>query len=340
MTQVDVVSVLQKFLLEHKELHPLTHFRTAIEATKNRIRRATLGEPLKGLALRCSGAAFDAFFMGNVCSWKVFHISRALVAAFESVNPVAVAALTRSLIEHLASLCFVCHEIGKLLHSLEGQNSPPKVSAALTRAELVLTRAYYGESSKSKGPKKAEAIHVNDCLTVLEYEVADIYDVYDYLCEYVHPNHGSNRLVSRGELGCGDLEPEAGQLNATIVRIASYCSSALRHFEDVELRLARLCVLLEELSERALAPGCRMENWLSRRPAKPDGDGKTKETAFFFPKARTNGEAVAMIYKFFEDSGIRTTGIKKIGAVENDFIFDVFPTEKGTIWFKIPIAKR
>ena len=49
-------------------------------------------------------------------------------------------------------------------------------------------------------------------------------------------------------------------------------------------------------------------------------------------------EAVSMIYRYLEAEGIQIIGPKSIGAIEGGFIFDVFPTARGPIWFKDPMS--
>jgi len=55
-------------------------------------------------------------------------------------------------------------------------------------------------------------------------EITDIGEVYDFLCEYVHPNYGSNALVSTGVLGAGRLNPPADSHRETIDRLLQYCA--------------------------------------------------------------------------------------------------------------------
>ena len=169
----------------------------------------------------------------------------------------------------------------------------------------------------------------------MKKRVGDITDVYDYLCEYVHPNHGSNTLVARGEIGRGELEPDASHLANVLDRMCGYCVCAIKAVQELELEGAITCMLVSDLSKRAVKRGATVRNVFAKRPAKPEGDGKSKETAFHFPRARTPQEAIGMIYEYLESEGIEVPR-QEIGAVEGGFIYDVFPTRAGRIWFKIP----
>lgn len=96
---------------------------------------------------------------------------------------------------------------------------------------------------------------------------------------------------------------------------------------------------LQDYVNRSLTPGAKVSNVFSRKAAKPEGDGKTKETAFFFPKARTSGETIDMIYRYLRDSGIEETGTMATDYGKDGYLYDVFETTHGKIWFKTPPMK-
>lgn len=331
--QQNATDAAETFLAEHLELHPFKEIRDQLDRAKSALASVS-DDAVRELARRLARCTHDAFFMGQVCSWKFFHLVRAFLSSLKSNNAVSLAAITRSMVEHVASLAFTCDALENLKRSIDGQNSKAKISTALERAEQRLKRSYYGYSPKWKEEDKLEAIHVEDCLDVLEKQVADIRDVYAYLCEYVHPNHGSNRMVSHGELGLGNLEPDPTELATTTDKIANYGVNAIATFSDVEIDIAKLCIVIDDLASRAKGRGVTLGNWLSKRSAKPRGDGKSKLTAYEFANARSAGEAIAMIYDFLSNEGIEVNKPKRIGGIEQGHIYDIFPTTKGDLWFR------
>jgi hypothetical protein len=88
----------------------------------------------------------------------------------------------------------------------------------------------------------------------------------------------------------------------------------------------------------ALIPKQRIGSIFVERILTCEGDGTSKDRAIVFSKARTPLEAVSMIYRYLEAEGIQIIGPKSIGAIEGGFIFDVFPTARGPIWFKVPMS--
>jgi hypothetical protein len=302
-------------------------------------RLGTVGEPLRTVAERIFKICRDGFFLIRVGELKISYLAEALQHSIEVGNPLSLASDTRGLIEHLAALMFVSETLDRLLEALDGQGSESKINEALGRAEGTLRRSYYGKSPK--GSAKGEtAPHIeSECLAALEKSAPDIREVYGYLCDYVHPNFGSNLLVSTGELGRGRLNPPADFHKDTIDQICRYCSRAMLLLKENTIRISAPLSRLQDLMDRCLVGGSKITNVFSRRSASPQGDGLTKETAFFFAKARTSSEAVELTYRFLRESGIELGGDKHIGGVENGFIYDVFPTSKGRLWFKIPMMK-
>jgi hypothetical protein len=63
------------------------------------------------------------------------------------------------------------------------------------------------------------------------------------------------------------------------------------------------------------------------------GDGRTKETAIFFKKARTHQEAIEAFYNYLKSENIVMKNRQQAG-IEDDFLFDVVATNKETVWVK------
>jgi hypothetical protein len=108
---------------------------------------------------------------------------------------------------------------------------------------------------------------------------------------------------------------------------------------DVAIHISASLMAIKDLVDRCSSKGAKIANVFSRRRATPEGDGQSKETAFFFPKARTAVEAIDMTRRYLKESGIRQTGNRKTAGVGEGFIYDVYPSSRGRLWFKIPMLK-
>jgi hypothetical protein len=289
-----------------------------------------LGEPLKSIASRLFSIADQGFFLFQVCEWKIDFIAEALIHSIEAKNPIALANNTRALIEHLAALVAIVKELNKLLAKLRGQGQEISIRSALEKTEIFIYRSYYGKSSKLANEPHEQALHVNELIKTLKDEVPDIEDVYDFLCEYVHPNHDSNALVSTGRLANGRLNPPEEYHQETLDRLRGYCSLSMLLLKKRGIEHVSTFIKLQNLVDLCSARGATVNNVFAIKKPIPDGDGKSKETAYFFRKARTAAEAIDLSHEFIEVEGYDVKR-KEIGGLGDGVIFDVYHTDKGTI---------
>jgi hypothetical protein len=334
-------SLLREYRERRERFRIFDDFESAISKMSESVERGneTTAEPLKTLGNRLFRICVDAFFLIQVCEWKINYLAEALLHSIEVRNPISLASNTRGVVEHMAALTFVAETLEKLRVGLDGQGSESKINDALNKAETTLKRAYYGRSPKVSGKNEAAPHIESDCLAALEKFVPEIREVYDFLCEYVHPNYGSNLLVSTGQLGKGRLNPPASYHQEIIDRICRYCSLALLTLKNKSVEFTSPIIRLNDMVERCLVKNAKITNAFAKKGAVPQGDGQSKETAFFFKNARTSVEAVELTYRYLQECGVRPTGDKEIGAVEEGFIYDVFPTTEGRLWFKTPAMK-
>lgn len=296
-------------------------------------------DPLKSVAENLFKISDQTFFLFQVIEWKIDYLAEGLLHSIQSRNPLSLAINARSLVEHIATIALVGSKINQLEEALRGQQSEATIMKELERGKKFLNQAYYGKSPKVAGEKEVKSIHINDSLKVLSQEIKNIEEIYDFLCEYVHPNYGSNLLVSTGKLASGKLNPPEEFHRETLDklrRICSYCMLYLR--EEVTGHLASP-IRIQALIDRCFTRGVTLQNVFSIKEAKPVGDGKSKETAYYFPKARTPQEAIQLTYQYLQSEGYDLSGIKEIGGIEDGYIYDIHHTDKGKIWVKIPQLK-
>lgn len=297
-----------------------------------------LDEPLKTIATKLFSITDKGFFLFQVCEWKLDYLAEALIHAIDAKNPLALANNARALVEHLAALVAIVEELELLEISLRGQGQEKAINDALGKTEKFIHRGFYGKSPKLTNDKNEQALHVNDCLRALKKEVADIEDVYDFLCEYVHPNHGSNLLVSTGELGSGRLNPPEEFHRETLDRLRRYCSLCMLFLREGGVQHGSVFIRLQDLLELSFSPNAKVANVFSIKAPQPEGDGKSRDTAFFFPKARTTMEEIKLSHEFLGNEGYNIQK-RENGGVTDEFIYDVYTTDKGTVWFKVTLMK-
>ena len=333
--------LIKGFLDTQQGSEPFGDYDATMKALRERHQEsmAYVEEPLTGIANHLFEVSDQAHFVFQVLNWKIYYLAKGLGHAIETENPMTLAINARSLLEHIATCSSVGRRIQKLESDLDGQQSEKKILASLESMQSYLKRAYYGSSS-GESDREVTVIHINDALRDLEKEISNARELYDSLSEFVHPNYGSNRLVSSGELASGHLKLSE-ELNRELLdrlrRICSYCFIYLKnnitgHFAG-PLRL-------QAILELCFVRGVKLSTVFAKKQPKPTGDGKSKETAYFFPKARTAPEAMKLQNEFLKSEGLEVTGLKQSGGFKEDFIYDVYPTTIGNIWFKAPVGEN
>jgi len=66
------------------------------------------------------------------------------------------------------------------------------------------------------------------------------------------------------------------------------------------------------------------------------GDGKTKESAIYFTNANTFVDHIEMQQLYLKQRNIETNTTRNIGEVNDKYMYDVYETKKGNLWFKVP----
>jgi hypothetical protein len=98
MTEIQPTAIesANKFLAEHVELHRFKEIRGQLERASSALASVS-DDAVCGLAQRLLRCTYDAFFMGQVCSWKVFHLVRAFASSLETKNAVSLEPISKSL---------------------------------------------------------------------------------------------------------------------------------------------------------------------------------------------------------------------------------------------------
>ena len=163
--------------------------------------------------------------------------------------------------------------------------------------------------------------------------ILDIKSGYDRLCEFVHPNYGSNQLVSTGTLGSGSighgttiLAPELERAFDLIEQCAKLAQNDFN--KEIAHHLGKLSSWIEIASE----DGAKLSQVFSTRVAFV-GDGRAKSTALYFQKARTQTEAIEAFYAYLETEKL-VMHRRQLDAVEEGFLYELVYTDQGVLWVK------
>lgn len=270
------------------------------------------------------------FYVQLAFEKKTEEVAKGLLDALSANNLVVQLNLSRALVEHVASIAHQVECMKRAVNEIQKTQSQDKAQSVTERHFKVLDRLYYGGNL---GLAREKKIHVNDMLKSAAKHWSEVGAVYERLCEFVHPNFGSNLLVSSGELGRGQvgnishLAKDEIAFLAPSVETAANLSATLRlESTGYLLRVNQWVELVADTAPNSLA-----EVFTVRTATM--GDGSSKENAISFKKARNHMEAVEAFYAWAAKQKIEIYK-RKLAGVENGWLFDVAATSKGAIWVK------
>ncbi|MEL0621251.1 hypothetical protein [Psychrobacter proteolyticus] len=331
---------LREFVAEIEETGFLRNHDERFSEVRDQVekRSSKLSPPLNMVSKRLYHIADSTFYCIELFNYKFSLLAQAIIHSIETENPLSLANNTRSLLEQLAVLIYLVNNVSKMLDNLKNQGSIEKIDKIISKSEEVLNRVYSGEGKNNSKSKSDEAIHINDAIKELTKEITDANDTYDYLCEFVHPNYGNNLLVSSGELGKGTIEKK--RLDHKNIQSIIICSYSIFEFLNTKKIFHPVITWnVHHLVEVCFQKGSKITNVFSEKKPVASGDGKTKETALYFKKARTSQEALKLQYQYLQDIGCSINLLsRQHGGIENGYVFDLWSTKNlGEIWFKTPV---
>jgi hypothetical protein len=268
------------------------HLRTLeiIRASDDRIQSADASKASVQVAQVLHHFARDHYHLLLVGLYKIKEVGRGVIAAQDTKNETVLFNLARALLEHTA-LAYQVALIEKAVLDIPKRPDLKNLKATISRHHEMAKELYYNEKA---------IIRVNDMIKALSKHYDSAKRDYDDLCEFVHPNYGSNKLVSGGKLGTGQIrshgvefEPELGKAR----EIVEHCAQLAD--DDLNKTVSYFLMRLASWTDIACQPGAKLAQVFSVRSA-TSGDGKTKETAIYFKNARTHQEALDAFYKYLE----------------------------------------
>jgi hypothetical protein len=250
----------------------------------------------KDIAMSFEDLLEKFFFVTLVNRRKIDAINSLIEFSIDSKNSIALAQGIRALLEHACVLVMISKEIEKLKKGLEGLNEFSKIKSLLNKSDSFIYRCYFGKSTKVEPDKAEQAIHINDGLSLLKVKLSDIDKDYDYLCEFVHPNHGSNLLVSTSDIGQYITSIMSNFDREEIIRMIVIGNRTLESIENEQSFIYAMVGILSTTANRFTKKGTKLSNVFSIRKAEIKGNGKTKETALLVSNGRGAIEEIEFIY--------------------------------------------
>lgn len=280
----------------------------------------------------------DHFYFLRVVTLKTAEVCKGIIWSKEVGNPTVLLSLTRSFFEHIASLCYQASVILKIENAIKKQqNDSDYFLYEIGRHREIIDKMYYGISPKASVPKD-KGFHVGDFIKSMSKKYGISMLDYDLLSDFVHPNFGSNSLVSSGKLGSGKMGDLADN-HKKHVEFANQCiAKCIQAFNSANYDVSRAIISLDgkgqELAKKPKALGAIFMT----KTVDAAGDGLSMETAFSFPDIPDLTAFLKQSFEYLLERGHRPpSGRFDPKDYEQDgFIYLEFLTTDGIIWFMAP----
>jgi hypothetical protein len=191
-----VLETVDAFLTRESDFSVFNNFDEAMRRARQRLPDRDDERPGAQVAWALFELARDHFYLMRVTSRKVGRIAEGIAWAGKAENVTVQLSLARSILEHTAALAFQVRKLGRFEDNLSRQADLAKLMTSIKTHHEVVRRLYYGESPR-KETAQFKQFRVEEFREAIENDYPDEPRSYEALCEFVHPNHGSNYLGQR-----------------------------------------------------------------------------------------------------------------------------------------------
>lgn len=318
---------IEAFLSSAKRISIFTDFEGIMRGMEQRVPQDISQVGSKHIARCLYEFARDHFYMMLVIERKLSEIARGIKASDADKNISVFMNLARSFFEHSASFVYQSEILRKGIDDVAKKRTEKDIVKAIGFQHDRLKKLFYSSG------KSGEKVHVNTMIETAAKIKSDFAGKYADLCEFVHPNYGSNRLVSTGTLGAGKIEPAEGVFETERNSALSIIDDCVEMIFESEKEVMRQIVMLDSRITIALMDFTKPEDIFVDKQ-RIIGDGKSKETAYFFSNARTHGEAVKALYAFVEKNKFTKLERENHGVDDDGYLYESITTESGSFWVK------
>jgi hypothetical protein len=330
-------AVLEEFL-EKQPLLQSTQISIQKELQEKAAQILSQAPELGRLAVALCQLKNQYLYLYYVLQTKLRYLVLSIVHAINTDNHLSLALCSRSLLEHAATLSFLVEQTGTVVEALTKSEQYPAFSKELDGLRSTYSKMFYG-TRFFKNPGLMDAVSVGQLIKKhLSAEIKDVQMMYAFLCDFVHPNFGSNILVSTGHLGDGVIDPPMEAKQDLVEQILVITGILVSYLQHKVVDFSSLGILIDDSLAKTLHVSSNLADIFQTRRPEFTGDGKSKDTAVFFTNARTPFEHISMQRTLIQQLRLQVEGPRYTARIEGGFVFDVYPTTEGQFWFKVPPA--
>lgn len=295
---------------------------------------ASIGEDRGLLYIEALRGAIACENLVYIFHRKTQELSFGFLRSINSDQLLTASILCRAIHELAAFCVYVETNYHRKYSALKRQIESPKILKELKVVTDFLSSIYYGSDFHKTGHKK---IHIDTARS----EYAKIREneslVYSKLCDYVHPNYGSNKLYGTGNLTDLAFKDSSALRDEHFFWLALAFTSAIKAITETTYATTAQGLMFASILDRLLAPQVKIQNLFKPFTLKLNRGqtGLTHETAIDLRSSLNGFEQVRAVHDYLNSIGERMIS-KEIQKKDGKF-FDAVRTEHQTIYFLIKV---
>lgn len=289
-------------------------------------------------------------FLRNVFHIKFYYLFDAIIYAINHNNYLMLADNTRALFEHIGTLAYLSVETEKTAKNLKKTNSEKRFLIEFQNLVEHYNKLFYVNVALEN---QHTVLHSDNELTINnlfpkyiakiipDQKTKVLNDDFMFLSDCVHPNLGSYLLISSGYL------KEESKIFITeeerrfmVRKLLASLHRLLDMSNTLELAFIQAGNSIENMYRISLNENENVASLFSPLVASKGkkkaiiGDGKSPQTAIFFPIARTITEEVALCHEYVDKNNLVRHSYK-FEYIENGWKFYSFMKRNKKVWFKV-----
>ncbi len=242
----ETFELIEKFLEKQSQLSLIKTISFEKELKEKTAEILAKERELGIIAVSLCGLKNQYLFLNRIIETKLTYLMRSMIFGLNDNNHLLLALCSRSLIEHTASLSYLIKWTNRVLERTKGTTECKSINKNLEELYTIYRKIFYGTRFfKNEGLVEATSV-----LTLVDKylspEIKDVREYYNYLSDFVHPNFGSNVLVSSGGLGEGIIDPSIEEKKEIIENILQITGIIIKHLDYKVWDFASLGIMIPE----------------------------------------------------------------------------------------------
>lgn len=284
------------------------------------------------------GAALIAAIRFDVCCsnivmvqyTKIYELGSEMLAALSKEKILIASMIARALHEMSAFNCYVMTTVDKKLDAVERQLQVAKIITELESVVKFLEKAFYGSSSKATGMSHIDIKKGRrELCKIWKSEASN----YNRLCDYVHPNYGSNVIYGNGELSELSMKDRNNGKEKQLLFLANHLKIVVDQLDKFLMAQSSRILFFSKLRGRIKQTDFKIQNLF--KPLKTNSknnSGQSFDDAIDLSNLPSI-EVIPEIYRQLADKNLQMLS-RKIETFEGQ-LFDVITTNSGDYFFKL-----